>query len=206
MIHNTSIEKRCSCLTLMLIMLNKIPFRLRQGILLCPENCSYQQENRWESAKQRYILKSIYIPFPFYKKRKKFSGQFKICTRQAIIGLGSDTNIDNVGLIQILITFWLLFLSWILRYNSGPRSIHFFPMQRWRVLHKSCDCQIDTRSKPLICNAGFVHAVQCSGQKHHSTQKSKQDHKTSLAPFTFQQPFPPPTFLRLLHLPSSTPN
>ena len=126
--HDSQNEKwkRCSCLTLMLIMLNKIPFRLRQGILLCPENCSYQQENRWESAKQRYILKSIYIPFPFYKKRKKFSGQFKICTRQAIIGLGSDTNIDNVGLIQILITFWLLFLSWILRYNSGPRSIHFF--------------------------------------------------------------------------------
>ena len=85
---------------LMLIMLNKILFRLRQGILLCPENCSYQQENRWESAKQRYILKSIYIPFPFYEKRKKFSGQFKICTRQAIVGLGSDTN-------MLLITFWL---------------------------------------------------------------------------------------------------
>ena len=111
MIHKTRIDERCSCLTLMLIMLNKIPFRLRQGILLCPENCSYQQENRWESAKQRYILKSIYIPFPFYKKRKKFSGQFKICTRQAIIGLGSDTNIDNVLVAFFILDFAIQFWS-----------------------------------------------------------------------------------------------
>ena len=149
-----------------LIMLNKIPFRLRQGILLCPENCSYQQENRWESAKERYILKSIYIPFPLYEKRKKFSGQFKICKRQAISGLWSDTN-------MLLITFWL-FLG-ILDFAIPFWSLQhiFLPMQRWIVLHKSCDCQKVTRSKPLLCNTCFVHPVQCSGQKHHVTQNSK---------------------------------
>ena len=31
-------------------------------------------------AKQQYILKTIYIPFPLYEKGGKFSGQFEICT------------------------------------------------------------------------------------------------------------------------------
>ena len=142
-------------------MLNKIPFRPRQGILLCPENCSYQQENRWESAKQRYILKSIYIPFPLYEKRKKFSGQFKICPWQAIIGLGSDTN-------MLLITFWLFLfiLDFAIPFWS-PQHMFFNAEANSTSHHKSCDCQIGTRSKPLPCNTGFVHPVQCSGQKHH---------------------------------------
>ena len=30
----------------------------RQGILFCPENYSFKQENKWESAKEQYLVKS----------------------------------------------------------------------------------------------------------------------------------------------------